>query len=155
MLIELLWFSFCPAKMPRQRRIPGPPPVEEVRHVRDWAPPGWHWEVSPSGERSLVRIPGPVADPDLIWWDPMGPHPYGLWHLRPQDSEMVIRRRIRDEDAHVRRYMVSLARDYRNGWSFIQRDPNPGMSYAPVRVPYLWMRTAPRPVPLGFGTVRN
>ena len=25
MLIELLWFSFCPAKMPRQRRIPAPP----------------------------------------------------------------------------------------------------------------------------------
>ena len=107
MLIELLWFSFCPAKMPRQRRIPGPPPVEEVRHVRDWAPPGWHWEVSPSGERSLVRILGPAADPDHIWWQPMGPgsHPDQVWWQREQAPELVICRRIREEDAHVRRYV--------------------------------------------------
>ena len=127
----------------------------ESSDVRDWAPPGWHWEVSPSGERSLVRIPGPVADPDLIWWQPMGPHPYGLWHLRPQDSEMVIRRRIRDEDAHVHRYLSDLDRNFSNTWSFIQRDPNPRMSYAPVRVPHLWMRNAPRSAPRGLGPGRS
>ena len=72
--------------MPRQRRIPGPAPVEEVRDVRDWAPPGWHWVVSPSGERSLLRIPGPAADPDHIWWQPMGPgsHPDQVWWQREQ-----------------------------------------------------------------------
>ena len=36
--------------------------------VREWAPPGWRWEVLPSGTRSLVRIPGDVVDADLVWW---------------------------------------------------------------------------------------
>ena len=115
--------------MPRQRQIPGPAPREEVSDVRDWAPPGWHWEVSPSGERRLVRILGPAADPDHIWWQPMGPHPYGAWHLRPQAPELVIHRRIRDEDAHVYRYLSDLDMNFSNTWSFIQRDPNPNMSY--------------------------
>ena len=44
-------------------------------HVRDWAPPGWHWEVLPSGARRLVRnpTPSPVVDPDLLWWRSRGP----------------------------------------------------------------------------------
>ena len=120
--------------------------MDDIGDVRDWAPPGWHWEVLPSGEHSLVRIPGPAADPDHIWWQPtMGPGSYvgQVWWHREQASEEVIRRRIREEDAHVRRYMWSFTTNYSNTWSFIQRDPNPRMIYAPVRVPYLWMRTAP------------
>ena len=143
--------------MPRQRRILGPAPVEEVRDVRDWAPPGWHWVVSPSGERTLVRIPGPAADPDHIWWQPMGPgsHPYQVWWQREQAPELVVRRRIRDEDAHVRRYLWDLDRNFSNTWSFIQRVPNPNMSYAPVRVPYIWMSSAPRSAPAGLGRGRS
>ena len=139
--------------MPRQRRIPGPAPVEEVRDVRDWAPPGWHWVVSPSGERTLVRTPGPAADPDHIWWQPMGPgsHPDQVWWQREQAPELVVRRRIRDEDAHVRRYLWDLDRNFSNTWSFIQRVPNPNMSYAPVRVPFLWARNTPRSRPRGLG----
>ena len=130
-----LWFSsLFPATMPRQRRIPGPTPVEEVRDVRDWAPPGWHREVSPSGEHILVRIPSPATDPDHIWWQPMGPgsHPDQVWWQREQAPEMVIRRRIRDEDAHVYRYLTMDLDNCSNTWSFIQRIPNPHMSYAVV-----------------------
>ena len=43
-------------------------------HVREWAPPGWHWEVLPSESHSLVRNQGPVVDPELIWWRSCGPH---------------------------------------------------------------------------------
>ena len=42
--------------------------------VQDWAPPGWHWEVLPSGMRSLVRNPGDIVDPDLVWWQSRGPN---------------------------------------------------------------------------------
>ena len=131
--------------------------MEEVRDVRDWAPPGWHWEVSSSEERILVRIPGPAANPDHIWWQPMGPgsHPDQVWWQREQAPELVVRRRIREEDTHVRRYLWELGRNYRNTWSFIQRDPNSRMSYSPVRVPYLWMRTAPRSAPRGLGPGRS
>ena len=150
-IIILLWFSsLFPAKMPRQRRIPGLAPVEEVRDVRDWV-------VSPSGERSsLVRIPGPATDPDHIWWQPMGSgsHPDQVWWQREQAPELVIRRRIRDEDAHVRRYLSDLDRNFSNTWSFIQRVPNPNMSYAPVRVPFLWARSA-RSGPCGLGCGRS
>ena len=105
--------------------------------VRDWAPPGWHWEES--GVRRLVRNPGPVVDPDFVWWHSRGP---GAVQREPA-PELVVLRRIRDEDARVRRYMWLFDRDYSNAWSIIQRDPNPRMSYDPVRVPYLWVRCAP------------
>jgi hypothetical protein len=42
--------------------------LDQRGDVWDWAPPGWHWEVLPSGTRSLVRNPGDVVDPDLLWW---------------------------------------------------------------------------------------
>ena len=52
-----------------------------------------------------------------------------------------------------------LDMNYINTWSFIQRVPNPNMSYAPVRVPYLWARNAPRSGPRsgprGLGPGRN
>ena len=41
-------------------------------HVKDWAPPGWYWEVLPSGGRRLVRRQ-PVVDPILVWWRSRGP----------------------------------------------------------------------------------
>ena len=63
--------------------------------VRDWAPPGWHWEVLPSGVRSLVRNMCPVIDPDLVWWHSRGPDAV----LREPAPELVVLRRIRDEDA--------------------------------------------------------
>ena len=47
--------------------------LDQRGDVRDWAPPGWHWEVLPSGTRSLVRNPGDVVDPDLLWWQSRGP----------------------------------------------------------------------------------
>jgi len=61
---------------------------------------------------------------------------------REPAPEEVVRRRIREEDEHVRRYMYWLDRQYNNGWSFLQRVPPHHVSYDPVRVPYLWMRSA-------------
>ena len=75
--------------------------LDDIGDVRDWAPPGWHWEVLPSGARSLVRIPGPVADLDHIWCASLGPRSV----QREQAHEEVVRRRIREEDAHVQHYM--------------------------------------------------
>ena len=108
----------------------------ERRHVRDWAPPGWHWEVLPSGARSLVRNRGLVVNPELLWWRSRGPQSV----QREPAPEVVVRRRVREEDEHVRRYMVALV-DVRfsNTWQFLQGS-HP--SYVPVMVPYLWVFTA-------------
>ena len=38
------------------------PLLDQRGDVRDWALPGWHWEVLPSGTRSLVRNPGDVVE---------------------------------------------------------------------------------------------
>ena len=84
--------------------------------VRDWAPPGWHWEVLSSGTRSLVRINlGDVVDPDLVWWQSRGPRSV----QRESAPEEVIRRRIRNEDEHVRHYMWLLDTEYSNRWSIL------------------------------------
>ena len=111
-------------------------------HVRDWAPPGWHWEVLASGTRSLVRNPGDVVDPDLLWWRSRGPRSV----QREPAPEKVVRRRIREEDEHVRRYMWLLDTQYDNTWRFLVRHP-----YDPVSVPHLWMRCAPRDAPRSTG----
>ena len=55
-----------PGPHPCPRRV-GDHPFDRMGDVRDWAPPGWHWEVL-SEARRLVRNPGPVVDPDLLWW---------------------------------------------------------------------------------------
>ena len=82
--------------------MPGPHPrhrpvrddvLPQRTHVRDWAPPGWHWEVLPSGAHRLVRNPGPVVDPDLLWWRSRGPH---LVQREPAPPE-VVRRCVREE----------------------------------------------------------
>ena len=105
--------------------------------VREWAPPGWRWEVLPSGTRSLVRIPGDVVDPDLVWWRSSGPRQVA----REPAPEEVVRRRIREEDEHVRRYMYLLERERDNRWQVLHRDP-PHVSFSPILVPQLWMRCA-------------
>jgi hypothetical protein len=105
--------------------------------VREWAPPGWRWEVLPSGTRSLVRIPGDVVDPDLVWWRSSGPRQVA----REPAPEEVVRRRIREEDEHVRRYMYLLERERNNIWQVLRRDP-PHVSIYPIMVPQLWMRCA-------------
>jgi hypothetical protein len=82
------------------------PPFDQMGDVRDWAPPGWHWEVSPVGVRSLVRNPGRVVNPDLLWWRSHGPGAV----QREAAPEEVVRRRIKKEDEHVRRYLYLLDR---------------------------------------------
>ena len=75
--------------------------LDQRGDVWDWAPPGWRWEMVPSGTRSLVRNPGDIVEPDLVWWRSRGPR---LVHRQPAPEE-VVRQRIREEDEHVRRYM--------------------------------------------------
>ena len=54
----------------------------------------------------MVRNPasGPVVDPDLLWWRLRGP----LSVRRESAPPEVVRRRVREEDEHVHRYMVAL-----------------------------------------------
>jgi hypothetical protein len=68
-------------------------PFDQMGDVQEWAPPGWHWEVSPVGARSLVRNPGPIVDPDLLWWRSRGPGAV----RREAAPEEVVCRRIREE----------------------------------------------------------
>ena len=123
--------------------MPGPHPclrhsgehlLDGMRNVRDWVPPGWHWEVV-SGARRLVRNPGPVVDPELLWWRSRGPQRV----QREPAHEAVVHRRVREEDEHVRRYMVALDTRFSNTWQVLQ-GPHPGYDFVPV--PYLWVFTA-------------
>ena len=120
---------------PHPRRRLGGDDLFERRHVRDWAPSGWHWEVLPSGARSLVRNRGLVVDPELLWWRSRGPTAV----QREPGPEELVRRRVKEEDEHVRRYMVALDVMFSNTWHFLQGS-HP--SYAPVMVPSLWVFTA-------------
>src|SRR3990170_7428436 len=104
-------------------------------HVLDWAPPGWHWEVLPSGARSLVRNRAPIVDPELLWWRSRG----SLSVRRQPAPEEVVRRRVREEDEHIRRYMVVLDVRFSNTWQVLQGS-HP--SYDPMMVPSLWVSTA-------------
>jgi hypothetical protein len=123
-----------PGPHPRYRRAPG---VLDGMRVLDWAPPGWHWEVV-SGVRRLVRNPGLVVDPDILWWRSRGPQSV----RREPAPEEVVRRRIREEDDHVRRYMAALDdAGYYSLWQVLQGS-HP--SYEWVMVPSLWVSTASR-----------
>ena len=73
---------------------------------------------------------------------------------REPAPEEVVRRRIREEAEHVRRYMYMLERHYSNTWSVLHRDPY-HVSYDPVMVPALWMRCARRSAPRGLGPGRS
>ena len=130
--------------------MPGPHPrrrpvrddvLLQGTHVRDWASPGWHWEVLPRGARRLVRNPtsGPVVDPDLLWWRSRGPHSV---QRQPAPPEVVCRR-VREEDEHVHRYMAAMD-DVRFStiWRVLWADDR---RYEPVMVPFLWLCTARAP----------
>ena len=123
-----------PGPHPRRRHGAGDHLLER-RNVRDWAPPGWHWEVLPSGAPSLVRNEGPVIDPEVLWWRSHGP----LSVQREPAPAEVVRRRVREEDEHVQRYMVALDARFSNTWQVLQGS-HP--SYDPVIVPSLWVSTA-------------
>ena len=94
-----------PGPHPRRRPVRDDVLLQRT-HVRDWAPPGWHWEVLPGGARRLVRNPasGPVVDPDLLWWRSRGPHSVQREPAPPE----VVHRRVREEDEHVHRYMAAM-----------------------------------------------
>ena len=101
----------------------------------------------------MLRNPDDVVDPDLLWWQSRGPRSV----QREPAPEEVVRRRIREEDDHVRRYMYLLDRQYRqydSRWSFLQRVPS-HVSYDTVRVPSLWMRSADGSAPRGSETGRS
>jgi hypothetical protein len=90
--------------------------------------------VSPVEARSLVRNPGPVVDPDLLWWRSRGPGAV----RREVAPEEVVRRRIREEDEHVRRYLYLLDMSPDRGWSILQGSH---ISHDPVSVPHIWFVT--------------
>ena len=126
-----------PGPHPRRRPVRDDVMLQRT-HVRDWAPPGWHWEVLLGGERRLMRnpAPGPVVDPELLWWRSRGPL---LVRREPAPPE-VVRHRVREEDEHVHRYMVALEGGrFSNTWQVLRGDDR---SYDPVTVPSLWVSTA-------------
>src|SRR4051812_9444498 len=86
-------------------------------HVREWVSPVWHWEVLPSGVHRLVRNPavGPVVDPELLWWHSRGP----LSVRREPAPLEVVRRPVREEDEHVRRYMAAMDVRFSNSWQVL------------------------------------
>ena len=87
------------------------------------------------GARGLVRNPGIVIVPELLWWRSHGP--LSVW--RQTAPEEVVRRHVREEDEHVHRYMVALDVRFSNTWQVLQ-GYHP--SYDPVMVPSLWVSTA-------------
>ena len=91
----------------------------------------------PSGARRLVRNPalGPVVDPELLWWRSRGP----LSVRREPGTPEVVRRRVREKEGHVRRYMVAMDVRFSNTWQVLWGD-HP--SYDPVMVPSLWLSIA-------------
>ena len=126
-----------PIPHPHRRRLDGGGLLDQG-HVQDWAPPGWYWEVLPGGARRLMRnpAPGPVVDPDLVWWRSCGPVSVRREPVPPE----VVRRRVREEDEHVHRYMVALEGGrFSNTWQYLRGSH---FSYDPVRVPSLWVSTA-------------
>ena len=114
--------------------------------VRDWHPPGWHWEVLPSGARTLVRDPGSIVDPDLLWW---------YWPRNVQRApapEEVVRRHIREEAEHVLRYMYLFNNTNNRRWSLLQ---NPYDASESLMVPALWKQSIRGSAPRGLGPGRS
>ena len=79
--------------------------------------------------------PGPVVDPELLWWRLCGP----LSVRREPAPPEVVRRRVREEDEHVHRYMAAMDVRFSNTWHGLWGDDR---SYDPVMVPSLWVSTA-------------
>ena len=122
-----------PGRHPRRRPVSDNALLQRTR-VRDWALPGCHWEVLPSGARRLVRNPGPIVDTELLWWHSRGP----LSVQREPAPPEVVRRRVREEDEHVRRYMGATDVRLSNTWQVLRGDDP---SYDPMMVPSLWVST--------------
>ena len=122
---------------PHPRRRPVRDDVQPT-HVQDWAPSGWHWEVLPGGARRLMRNPAPVVDPDLVWWRSCGPVSVRREPAPPE----VVRRRVREEDEHVHRYMAAMDARFSNTWQVLWVDDR---RYDPVMVPSLWVSTTRAP----------
>ena len=87
--------------------------------------------------RRLARNPGLVIDPDLLCWGSRGPQSV----RREPAPEEVVRRRIREEDDNVRRYMAALDAGWYSLWKVLQGS-HP--SYKWVMVPSLLVSTASR-----------
>ena len=89
----------------------------------------------------MVRNPasGPIVDPDLLWRHSRGPHSVQREPAPPE----VVRRRVREEDEHVHRYMAAMD-DVRfsTTWQVLWADDR---RYDPVMVPSLWVSTARSP----------
>ena len=51
----------------------------------------------------------------------------------------VVRRRVREEDKHVHRYMAAMDVRFSNSWQVLWADDR---RYDPVMVPSLWVSTA-------------
>ena len=113
-------------------RCVGEHPFDRMGDVRDWAPPGWHWEASEA--RRLVRNPGPVVDPHILWWRSRGPQSV----QRHPAPEWIVRRRVREEDEHVRSYLAALSVGSFRTWQVLQ-GCHP--SYEFVVVSSLWVAT--------------
>ena len=94
---------------------------------------GATWRGAPLGEEPDL---GSVVDPDLLWWRSRGPHSVQRQPAPPE----VVRRRVREEDKHVHRYMVAME-DVRfsTTWQVLWADD---LRYEPVTVPSLWVSTA-------------
>jgi hypothetical protein len=63
---------------------------------------------------------------------------------REASPKEVVRRRIREEDEHVRRYLYLLDRFPDRIWSILRGSH---ISYDPVSIPYLWFVSAHGSVP--------
>ena len=83
--------STMPIPHPR-RRLGGGHLLDQRGHARDWASPGWYWEVLPTGGRNLVRSQ-PVVDLNLLWWRSRGP----VTVQRLEDPVEVVRHRVSEE----------------------------------------------------------
>ena len=51
----------------------------------------------------------------------------------------MVRRRVREEDKHVRRYMAAMDVRFSNTWQVLWVDDR---IYDPVMVPFFWVSTA-------------
>ncbi len=77
----------------------------------------------------------PIVEPDLLWRRSRGP----VTVQRLEDPAEVVRHRVSEEDAHVRRYLFALEHRFSNTWQVLQGSH---WSYDPVMVPSLWVSTA-------------
>jgi hypothetical protein len=87
------------------------------------------WGVQLGEEPGSHRRPG--VSLVTVAWATIGAEAVG--------PEEVVRHRVREEDEHVRRYMVALYVRFSNTWQVLQGS-HP--SYDPVMVPSLWVSTA-------------